>query len=113
MSQCTRGGMCNFMHLKPVSRDLKSELYEAQRLSIKILNPRPEEALREQRLVSGPKAFKPFDRNDRERVDSRENRRMDDNNRRGDYNRRDDRRRDDRSDYNRRDDRPSYGRGRF
>ena len=22
-SECTRGGFCNFMHLKPISRDLK------------------------------------------------------------------------------------------
>jgi len=25
--ECTRGGFCNFMHLKPISRELKRELY--------------------------------------------------------------------------------------
>ena len=49
-SECTRGGFCNFMHLKPVSIVLKRELFEAQKESIKILNPRPDEALREQKL---------------------------------------------------------------
>ena len=27
ISECTRGGFCNFMHLKPISRELKRELY--------------------------------------------------------------------------------------
>ncbi|XP_065907056.1 splicing factor U2AF 35 kDa subunit-like isoform X4 [Dysidea avara] len=27
MGECTRGGFCNFMHLKPISRDLKRFLY--------------------------------------------------------------------------------------
>jgi len=27
VSECTRGGFCNFMHLKPISRELKRELY--------------------------------------------------------------------------------------
>ncbi|KAJ3344189.1 Splicing factor U2AF 26 kDa subunit [Entophlyctis luteolus] len=36
-SECNRGGLCNFMHLKTVSRALSRELYEAQRLSLKIL----------------------------------------------------------------------------
>ncbi|XP_014668279.1 PREDICTED: splicing factor U2AF 26 kDa subunit-like isoform X2 [Priapulus caudatus] len=27
MGECTRGGFCNFMHLKPISRDLRRELY--------------------------------------------------------------------------------------
>lgn len=27
MGECTRGGFCNFMHLKPISRDLKKFLY--------------------------------------------------------------------------------------
>ena len=26
-SECTRGGFCNFMHLKPISRELRRELY--------------------------------------------------------------------------------------
>ncbi len=25
--ECTRGGFCNFMHLRPISRELKTELY--------------------------------------------------------------------------------------
>ncbi|KAJ3282893.1 hypothetical protein HDU79_009591 [Rhizoclosmatium sp. JEL0117] len=36
-SECNRGGLCNFMHLKTVSRSLKRELQDAQRASIKIL----------------------------------------------------------------------------
>jgi splicing factor U2AF 35 kDa subunit len=39
-SECTRGGFCNFMHLKPVSKMLKRELYQGQRLSIEALKPR-------------------------------------------------------------------------
>uniref|UniRef100_G1LJS9 C3H1-type domain-containing protein n=1 Tax=Ailuropoda melanoleuca TaxID=9646 RepID=G1LJS9_AILME len=27
MGECTRGGFCNFMHLKPISRELRRELY--------------------------------------------------------------------------------------
>lgn len=27
MGECTRGGFCNFMHLKPISRDLRRKLY--------------------------------------------------------------------------------------
>ncbi|CAG8458478.1 15735_t:CDS:2 [Acaulospora morrowiae] len=30
-AECTRGGFCNFMHLKEVSRYLKKELFAAQR----------------------------------------------------------------------------------
>lgn len=41
--ECNRGGFCNFMHLKPVSKQLKKELYQGQRLSIKMLKPRGEE----------------------------------------------------------------------
>ena len=109
MSQCTRGGMCNFMHLKPVSRDLKEELFEAQRLSIKILNPRPEEQEREKRLMVGAQPFKPVNRNDREQSGGtgygarRNGYKRDD--------RRDNYRRDDRRDFDRRDDR-SYSRSR-
>lgn len=40
---CTRGGFCNFMHLKPVTKTLKRELYQGQRLSIKLLKPRGDE----------------------------------------------------------------------
>jgi len=28
MGECTRGGFCNFMHLKPISRELKRALYK-------------------------------------------------------------------------------------
>lgn len=27
LGECTRGGFCNFMHLKPISRELRRELY--------------------------------------------------------------------------------------
>ncbi|KAI8808791.1 hypothetical protein BJ742DRAFT_807643 [Cladochytrium replicatum] len=36
-AECTRGGFCNFMHLKMVSRQLRKELYEAQRKSVRVL----------------------------------------------------------------------------
>ncbi|GCB75048.1 hypothetical protein scyTo_0020875, partial [Scyliorhinus torazame] len=32
-SECTRGGFCNFMHLKPISRELRRELYGRRRKS--------------------------------------------------------------------------------
>jgi len=31
MGECTRSGFCNFMHLKPISRDLRRELYGRRR----------------------------------------------------------------------------------
>ena len=31
--ECTRGGFCNFMHLKPISRELRRELYGRSRRS--------------------------------------------------------------------------------
>uniref|UniRef100_A0A8C2FN46 Splicing factor U2AF 35 kDa subunit n=1 Tax=Cyprinus carpio TaxID=7962 RepID=A0A8C2FN46_CYPCA len=31
MGSCTRGGFCNFMHLKPISRELRRELYGRRR----------------------------------------------------------------------------------
>ncbi|KAI8820129.1 uncharacterized protein EV422DRAFT_531758 [Fimicolochytrium jonesii] len=37
-AQCTRGGFCNFMHLKLVSRDLEKELFAAQHQSLRLLN---------------------------------------------------------------------------
>ncbi|OZJ04368.1 Splicing factor U2AF 23 kDa subunit [Bifiguratus adelaidae] len=37
MGECTRGGFCNFMHLKLPSKELKRELYGGQRLSIREL----------------------------------------------------------------------------
>ena len=33
MGGCTRGGFCNFMHLKPVSRHLRRQLYDHKRES--------------------------------------------------------------------------------
>ena len=30
-SECTRGGFCNFMHLKPISRELRRKLYGRQK----------------------------------------------------------------------------------
>jgi len=29
--ECTRGGFCNFMHLKPISRELRRKLYGRQK----------------------------------------------------------------------------------
>jgi len=31
LGECTRGGFCNFMHLKPISRDLRKILYGGRR----------------------------------------------------------------------------------
>jgi len=31
MGECTRGGFCNFMHLKPISRELRRQLYGRSR----------------------------------------------------------------------------------
>ncbi len=30
MGECTRAGFCNFMHLKPISRELRKELYSRE-----------------------------------------------------------------------------------
>lgn len=46
ISECNRGGFCNFMHLKHPSRQLRRELYEGQRLDIK--EKRNEEMRREE-----------------------------------------------------------------
>ena len=35
MGECTRGGFCNFMHLKPISRELPRELYGRSKKSKK------------------------------------------------------------------------------
>ncbi|XP_063714017.1 splicing factor U2AF 35 kDa subunit-like [Symsagittifera roscoffensis] len=35
MGECTRGGFCNFMHLKPISRELRRELYGRSKKSKK------------------------------------------------------------------------------
>ncbi|TRZ26550.1 hypothetical protein HGM15179_000575 [Zosterops borbonicus] len=34
MGECTRGGFCNFMHLKPISRELRRELYGRRRKNL-------------------------------------------------------------------------------
>ncbi|GAB5576225.1 splicing factor U2AF 35 kDa subunit isoform X3 [Prionailurus iriomotensis] len=36
MGECTRGGFCNFMHLKPISRELRRELYGRRRKKIEV-----------------------------------------------------------------------------
>lgn len=46
ISECNRGGFCNFMHLKHPSRALRRELYEGQRLDIR--EKRREEMRREE-----------------------------------------------------------------
>lgn len=33
--ECTRGGFCNFMHLKPISRELRRELYGRSRRKVR------------------------------------------------------------------------------
>uniref|UniRef100_A0A8B9Q7M5 Splicing factor U2AF 35 kDa subunit n=1 Tax=Apteryx owenii TaxID=8824 RepID=A0A8B9Q7M5_APTOW len=35
MGECTRGGFCNFMHLKPISRELRRELYGRRRKKLR------------------------------------------------------------------------------
>uniref|UniRef100_A0A3Q2VY41 U2 small nuclear RNA auxiliary factor 1 n=1 Tax=Haplochromis burtoni TaxID=8153 RepID=A0A3Q2VY41_HAPBU len=36
IGECTRGGFCNFMHLKPISRELRRELYGRRRKRYKL-----------------------------------------------------------------------------
>ncbi|EGF80743.1 hypothetical protein BATDEDRAFT_11284, partial [Batrachochytrium dendrobatidis JAM81] len=43
LGECTRGGFCNFMHIKKPSKAMIKDMYKAQRLSIKILKPRGDE----------------------------------------------------------------------
>ncbi|KAI8838171.1 hypothetical protein BJ741DRAFT_562878 [Chytriomyces cf. hyalinus JEL632] len=78
-SECNRGGLCNFMHLKTVSRSLRRELSEAQRLSLKMLKP------------SG--GDRDGDRDDRHRDDDRDRDRDRDRRRGSGRDDRDDRRR--------------------
>jgi splicing factor U2AF subunit len=40
MGDCSRGGYCNFIHLKRASRELKQDLYQAQQLTLKALRRR-------------------------------------------------------------------------
>ncbi|KAA8579780.1 hypothetical protein FQN60_006873 [Etheostoma spectabile] len=58
MGECTRGGFCNFMHLKPISRELRRELYGRRR---KGGRPRSQSRSRERRSRSRDR------RRDRER----------------------------------------------
>ncbi|KAF4010932.1 hypothetical protein G4228_002490 [Cervus hanglu yarkandensis] len=46
MGECTRGGFCNFMHLRPISRDLRRQLYGR--------GPRRRSAVAGSRVVRGP-----------------------------------------------------------
>jgi splicing factor U2AF subunit len=38
-NECTRGGFCNFMHIKVVSPAIKKDIFQAQTASIAILKP--------------------------------------------------------------------------
>ncbi|KAJ3394817.1 Splicing factor U2AF 26 kDa subunit [Lobulomyces angularis] len=42
--ECTRGGFCNFMHLKKASKQLKRELFDSQKKYLKIKRREEEEA---------------------------------------------------------------------
>ncbi|KAG0051891.1 hypothetical protein BGZ83_003218 [Gryganskiella cystojenkinii] len=53
-SECTRGGLCNFMHLKSADRNLKRELYASQRNYLREKR-REERATRESSLSAPPK----------------------------------------------------------
>ncbi|KAJ3340347.1 hypothetical protein HDU83_007109 [Entophlyctis luteolus] len=67
-SECNRGGLCNFMHLKTVSRALSRELYEAQRLSLKILKGGSGGSGGSRELLDRDRDYRVLDRNwDRER----------------------------------------------
>ena len=37
IGDCNRAGLCNFMHLKSPAHNVKREMFEAQRKSMKIL----------------------------------------------------------------------------
>lgn len=65
MGECTRGGFCNFMHLKPISRELRRELYGRRR--------RPDKPRHGSRSRSRERERKPRSRSrDREREKRRE-----------------------------------------
>ncbi|KAI9485874.1 MAG: hypothetical protein EXX96DRAFT_476012 [Benjaminiella poitrasii] len=63
ISECNRGGFCNFMHLKHPSRQLRRELYEGQRLDIR--------EKRKDEMRHGDEERRPRDR-DRERERDRD-----------------------------------------
>ncbi|CAO3702648.1 unnamed protein product [Rhizopus stolonifer] len=53
ISECNRGGFCNFMHLKRPTRGLKHELYEGQRIDLKEKSKREDDNRRANRDHSG------------------------------------------------------------
>jgi splicing factor U2AF subunit len=52
ISECNRGGFCNFMHLKHPSRQLRRELYEGQRMDIR---EKRREEMRHEEEERGPR----------------------------------------------------------
>ncbi|XP_071957957.1 splicing factor U2AF 26 kDa subunit-like [Antedon mediterranea] len=66
MGECTRGGFCNFMHLKPISRDLRRELYGRRRKKPKKSQSRSRSRERERRRTSRSRS-RERDRRDRGR----------------------------------------------
>lgn len=60
--ECTRGGFCNFMHLKQASRELKRALYNAQR---------------EERMLKKRGGGADRESNEREKIPDRVNERLD------------------------------------
>lgn len=46
MGECTRSGFCNFMHLKPISRELRRYLYSRRRSGRKSRSRSPKERRR-------------------------------------------------------------------
>ncbi|KAI8839890.1 hypothetical protein BC829DRAFT_403642 [Chytridium lagenaria] len=67
--ECTRGGFCNFMHLKVVSRAMKKDLFEAQRLSLKELKKKDRSEDRDEDRSRGDREDRHRDRDRRDRSD--------------------------------------------
>lgn len=65
MGECTRSGFCNFMHIKPISRELRRELYGRKR------RPRSRSKSRERRRRS-----RSVDRRKRSKTRSKERKRV-------------------------------------
>ncbi|KAJ3217662.1 Splicing factor U2AF 26 kDa subunit [Dinochytrium kinnereticum] len=88
--ECTRGGFCNFMHLKVVSRHVKKDLFEAQRLSQRELRKKSKspEYGEDDMHDRGSRDRRDRDR-DRDRDDRRDRDRRDRDRDRGDRDRRD------------------------
>ncbi|KAJ3161272.1 Splicing factor U2AF 26 kDa subunit [Geranomyces variabilis] len=53
MAECTRGGFCNFMHLKLVSRSLEKELFAAQKETLAMKKKEKRDAERAARASAG------------------------------------------------------------